>query len=142
MAAPTILQIMQGIETRLATITGLVFVSEIHPGQITPPAAVVGVPAIPSYHMTMRSGTFEIDIPVLVLTSAATDMGGQHALAAFANPTGASSVKTAIEDDKTLGGVVYDLVVSSFAPLGIDEVNTIGYWGGRFNVTVEAQGGT
>ncbi len=142
MAAPTILQIMQGIETRLATVTGLVFVSEIHPGQITPPAGVVGVPPIDNYHSTMRSGTMELNVPVLVLISAATDFGGQHALAAYANPTGTSSIKTAIETDRTLGGVVDDCVVQSFTPLSIEEVNTIGYWGGRFMLYVAAQGGT
>lgn len=142
MAAPTILQIMQGIETRLATVTGLAFVSEIHPGQITTPAGIVGVPPIDNYHLTMRSGTMELNIPVLVLTSAATDIGGQHALAAYANPTGSSSFKTAIETDITLGGVVDGCYVQSFTPLGIDEVNTIGYWGGRFMLYVAAQGGT
>jgi hypothetical protein len=142
MTAPTVLQIMQGIETQLATVTGLVFVSDIHPGQITTPAGVVGVPPIDDYHAAMRSGVIRLDVPVLILTSSATDFGGQHQLAAYANPTGSSSVKTAIETDRTLGGVVDDCFVRSFAPLGIDEVNTIGYWGGRFMLFIVAQGGT
>jgi hypothetical protein len=141
MTAPSIPDIMSGIETRLATISGL-FVSEIHPAQIVPPIAVVGVPAIPSYHLAMRAGSFEINPTVMVLVSATVDVAGQHQLAAYANPTGSSSVKTAIEGDRTLGGVVDDCLVESFRPLGLDEVNTIGYWGGVFTLAVYAQGGT
>jgi hypothetical protein len=136
----TILQVMEGIETRLATVTGLVFVSEIRPGQIVTPAGVVGVPPIDNYHLSMRNGTMDLTVPVLVLTSAASDYVGERALAAYANPSGSSSIKAAIETDRTLGGVVDDCYVQSFAPLGIDEVNTIGYWGGRFTLYVAAGG--
>lgn len=139
MTAPTILQVMQGIETRLATVTGL-NTSESHPGQITTPMAVVGVPPIDNYHVTMRNGTMDLTVPVLILVSAALDTVGQQALAAYANPTGSSSIKAAIEADRTLGGVVDDCYVQSFTPLGIDEVNTIGYWGGRFMLYVAAGG--
>lgn len=139
MAAPTILQIMQGIEARLATIAGL-RVTEYVPDQVTPPQASVGVPAVPAYHGSYGRGIFQLEPSVMVLTSAAQDRSGQVALAAYANPTGTSSVVTAIEGDKTLGGVVQDCVVVDFQPLGLQEVGLVGYWGGTFTLRVIAQG--
>lgn len=139
MAAPTILQVMQGIETRLATITGL-RVNDVIPDQINPPQAIVGVPPIPRYHATMQRGRFQLEPTVTVLVSAALDRVGQEALAEYANPTGAKSIITAIEADKTLGGVVDDCIVTSFRPLGLEEVGLIGYYGGVFDLQVIAQG--
>lgn len=139
MAAPTIEQIMLGIETRLKTITGL-RVAEYVADQINPPAAVVGVPEIDSYHATMGRGRFTLEPTVTVFTSAALDRVGQLKLASYANPTGANSVVAAIEGDKTLGGVVEDCIVVSFRPLGMEEVGVIGYYGGEFTLRTIASG--
>lgn len=131
--APTVAQVMEGIEARLATITGL-RASAVSPDQITPPAAVVGVPPVDAYHAAFNSSRMTLDFPVTVLVSAALDRVGQMALAGYANPTGSTSVKAAIEGDKTLGGIVDDCIVVSFRPLGLDEVGAIGYYGGVFTV--------
>lgn len=139
MAAPTIEQIMLGIEARLATISGL-RTSEIDPDQINPPVAIVGVPEIPRYHGTMGMGRFEIDPTVTVLVSATLDRVGQLQLAGYANPTGATSIRAAIEADKTLGGVVDDCFVISFRPLGRTEVGALGYYGGIFALRAIAVG--
>lgn len=138
MAAPTILQVMQGIETRLDTITGL-NVSAFVTDQISPPVAIVGVPPI-QYRETMQKGKFSLAPTVTVLVSAALDRTGQTLLAGFANPTGSASIITAIEGDKTLGGVVDDCIVWDFRPLGLDEVGQVGYYGGIFNLRVLATG--
>lgn len=142
--AATILQVMQGLETRLATITSpRLRVSDTVPDQIDPATtggyAIVGVPPI-EYRRTMGRGTYELPFTVTVLTSAAVSRVGQENLAAFANPTGSASVITAIEADKTLGGIVPDLVVDTFRPLGLDEVGVIGYYGGLFTLRVFASG--
>ena len=139
MAAPTIAQILAGVETRLATIDGL-RVSDIVPDQINPPAAIVGVPEIPDYHATQRRGYFIVSPTVTVLVSAALDRVGQMKLADYASPAGALSVVSAIEADRTLGGVVDDCIVTSFRPLGLEEVGLIGYYGGLFTLRVAAQG--
>lgn len=141
MTAPSIPAVLAGIETRLETITGL-HVSDVKPGQIVPPAAVVGVPPITDYWTSMKRGAFELEPTVMVLVSTAIDRPGQLALAAYANPTGASSVVAAVYADRTLGGVVDDCYVRDFRPLGIDEVGVIGYYGGIFTLYVVAQGGT
>ena len=141
MSAPTIAAVLAGIETRLETISGL-HVSDVKPGQIVPPAAVVGVPPIPDYWGSMKRGYFELEPTVMVLTSTAVDRPGQLTLAAYANPTGTSSIVAAIYGDRTLGGTVDDCYVRDFRPLGIDEVGVIGYYGGIFTLYVVAQGGS
>jgi len=140
MAAPTIEQVMLGIEARLATITGL-NTSEIYPGQVTTPSAVVGVPPIPDYHLAMGRGAFELEPTITVLVSTAMDQAGQIALAGYANPTGASSISEAILGDKTLGGVVASCHVRSFRPTEL-EWGAVTYYGGIFTLYVVAEGGT
>lgn len=138
--APTLEQIMDGIEDRLKTIAGL-RVSDVTPDQIVPPCAIVGVPAITEYHATFASGRMRLDeLTVTVLVSAAVDRIGQKLLAGYANPTGDTSVKAAIEADKTLGGVVEDCVVLSFRPLGLADVGVIGFYGGIFQLRAIATG--
>lgn len=143
MAAPTLAQVMTGLETRLDTITGL-RASDISPDQVNVSAnasvAIVGVPTIPRYHATMGRGKMDFQFSVTVLVSAQLDRAGQQRLAGFANPTGPTSVVAAIEADKNLGGVVDDCQVVSFRPLGLEEVNQIGYYGGEFVVEVIATG--
>lgn len=130
---------MLGIEARLATIAGL-RVSEIIPDQINPPAAIVGVPPIPNYRIAMGKGAYELAPTVTVLVSAALDRVGQLQLAGYADPTGASSIITAIEGDRSLGGAVADCVVESFRPIGLEEVGVIGYYGGVFTLKCIAAG--
>jgi len=139
MAAPTILQVMQGLETRLATISGL-RVSEFIADQITPPMAVVGVPPIESYRVTMQRGRFMLQPQIYILVSAALDRVGQAALASYADVSGATSIPAAVEGDRTLGGIVHDCVVDAFRPLGLEEVGMIGYYGGVFDLRVIAPG--
>lgn len=137
--APTIVQVMQGIEARLETISGL-RVSHVVPDQVNPPQAIVGVPPIPRYHQSMQRGKFDLEPTVTVLVSAGLDRAGQQNLAAYADPTGDKSIIVAIEGDRTLGSVVDDCIVISFEPLGLQEVGLIGYYGGRFALRAIASG--
>lgn len=139
MAAPTIQAVMEGLETRLATISGL-RVQDIQPDQVNLPAAYVGLPETVDYRAAFQRGLMALDMRVTVIVSAASDRVGQHALAAYANPTGTSSVIAAVEGDKTLGGVVSDCVVRTFKPLGLINVGGIEAYAGEWVVTVYAQG--
>lgn len=139
MTAPTIQQVLAGIETRLDTISGLrtdAFIAS----QVNPPAALVGVPPISNYRATMRRGRFQLEPVVYVFVSATLDRIGQQLLGSFADVTGDNSIPLAIEGDRTLGGVVEDCVVNSFRTLGMDEVGQIGYYGGVFDLLVIARG--
>ena len=139
MATPTILQVMQAIESALDDITGL-RTTEFIKDQMAPPFAMVGVPEIPDYHGAFRSGSMTIMPRVYVFVSAAVDRIGQTALAGYANPTGTQSIKVALETDNTLGGVVAQVMVKSFRPLGAEEMGAMGYYGGVFDLLVVATG--
>jgi len=127
--------IMQGIESRLATIAGL-RVSDTLPGAINPPQAIVGVPPVDSYVTSLGGIRPTLAPTVTVLVSSTMDRVGQLALAAYADPSGARSVPAAIAADPTLGGVVGGCQVTRFDPLGVEEVGLIGYFGGRFTLRV------
>lgn len=138
--ATTIPQIMTALGTRLDTITGLRGVGHA-PDNPSPPTAFPLVPAIPSYREAMQRGTYVVPFRIAILTGAQLDRAGQLALAGFANPTGALSVRAALEDtDRTLGGLIDDLVVDGFDPTGLQEVGLVNYYGGVFNVRVIASG--
>jgi hypothetical protein len=139
MTIPSLVQVMDGIEARLATIPGL-RTSDVSPGAISPPCAIVGVPDIPEYRTTMGRGWWTLAPTVTVLTSPTLDRIGQKLLAGFADVTGASSVAAAIEADRTLGGTVSECWVSDFRPLGLEEVGLIGYFGGLWTLHVVAAG--
>lgn len=137
MTAPSIASIMAGIETRLRTITGL-NTSDISPGQITPPCAIVGIPPIPNYHATFGRAKWELSPTITVLTSTTMDRAGQLLLAGYADHSGATSVAGAIEGDPTLGGIVDFCIVDDFRPLGLEEVGLLGYYGGVFSLRIVA----
>lgn len=138
--APTIAAIMAGIETRLATISGL-RVNDVDPYNPTPPFAFVGMPDNIDYHATMGRGKAVLNFTITVGTSSVSDRSGQLALADYASFTGTKSIIGAIEGDRTLGGVVDDCVVTGFRK--VDGFITLGqatYFGGIFSVMVAATG--
>lgn len=140
MATPMLTQLMDALEVRLKTVSGLRVTSE-SPGAVNPPAAFVGVPPVPEYRAAFGRGSVYLrDWPLVVLTSSKLDRIGQRALAEYASWAGAKSIPLALEADKTLGGLVDDLVVQSFRPLGLDEVGVLQYFGGEFRVDMVMSG--
>ena len=135
----TIEDVMSGISTALRTITNL-RVEELFEGDINPPVAVVGLPTVTTYHSSMARGHFELEPTITVFTSQAVNRVGQLTLAGYANPSGATSVRAAIEADKTLGGKVSDCTVQGFRPLDLEEYAAFGYFGGIFNLYVITRG--
>ena len=136
----TIAQIMAGVETRLATISGL-RTKDVSPTQIVAPCAFVSVPSIPEYRITMGRGRYRLSMSVVVLVATGgPDRAAQLKLASYADVTGADSIPAAIEGDKTLGGTVENCIVEEFRPLGTEEVGALGYYGGIFGLSVVAAG--
>jgi len=131
-----VLNVMDAIEARLSTISGL-RVSDVSPGQVNPPQAIIGTPNV-EYH-AVHSGGDEHDFQLYVLTSAALDRIGQRLLAEFAASSGARSIRATLEADRSLGGVADDVRVTRFRVLGRREVGLIGYFGGVFTVEVLAE---
>lgn len=139
MATPTILQVMTALESALDDISGL-RTSEFIKDQMSPPFAMVGVPEIPDYHGAFRSGSMTISPRVYVFVSSVVDRIGQTRLSEYADPVGSKSIKAAIEADPTLGGIVAQVMVKSFRPLGAEEMGALGYYGGVFDLYVVATG--
>lgn len=123
-----------GLATNLATISGL-RTSSFVPDNPTPPIAIV-VPSRIEYDAAMSRGMDTYTFEVLVIAQRASERGAQDALDGYCNPTGATSIKTALQSDRTLGGAAFDLRVtdmSSYAPLTVGETL---YLAATFSVTV------
>lgn len=131
----TIRTVMLGIENRLDTIPGL-NASGVKPDMITPPAAIVGVPAVSDYQQAYGRSKYELGPTVTVLTSAVLDRPGQLTLAEYVSLAGPKSIPAAIHADPTLGGVAEAAEVVSFRPLGVEDVARIGFYGGLFVLRV------
>jgi hypothetical protein len=125
-----------GLSTRLATITGLRTAAYI-PDDPMPPMAIV-VPQGITYDTTMGRGMDEYEFSILVLGSRVSDRAGQLAMDAYCNPSGSSSIKAAIEADKTLGGSAFDCRVREMRNLSQTTVGDQQYLSAEFVVTVYA----
>lgn len=130
----TIQTIRQGIANNLATITGL-RTSAFVPDNPTPPIAIV-VPDRVVYDTANRRGLDTYTFRVLVIAQRASERGAQATLDGFCNPTGSSSIKTAIESDRTLGGSANDCRVTDLTEYGEVPIGETQYLGATFSVTV------
>lgn len=128
----SISSIRSGLATRLATISGL-RTSPTLPDAPNPPIAVV-MPSSVSYDDTFKRGMQTYVFNVLVIVGRVDERTAQNNLDAFVSSTGTSSVKLAIEGDKTLGGVVFDTRVSEMRNYGQLPVGEIVYLTAEFTV--------
>lgn len=103
------------------------------------PVLMVGGPEI-EYDKTFGRGHDDYTIPMIVLCSKVSDEDSQARLDSYLDPFGDSSIKTAIEADSTLGGVVEDLRVVSTTDYGMHEVGGVEYLAGVVVVHVMASG--
>ena len=132
----TIANIRSGIATNLRTISGLRVFEEI-PDQVSPPAAVVSLNNI-EYHQAFSGGLNIFRFTVRVIVGRAAERQAQRNLDTYAEPTGASSVKSAIESNRTLSGACQDLIVESMPNIGSITVNENEYLAGEWTVTCYA----
>lgn len=132
----TMNQLRLGLSTRLATITGLRSYAYI-PDDPSPPIAIV-IPQGITYDTVMSRGMDEYEFSILVLGSRVSDRAGQLAMDAYCNPSGSSSIKAAIEGDKTLGGYAFDCRVREMRNLSQTTVGDQQYLSAEFVVTVYA----
>ena len=130
----TVQTIRQGIATNLATISGL-RTSAFVPDNPTPPIAIV-VPERVDFDTAMHRGLDTYSFKVLVIAQRASERSAQNTLDAFCDPTGATSVKAAIESDRTLGGAANDCRVTDLTDYGPLTVGETQYLAATFTVTV------
>jgi hypothetical protein len=111
----TVTQVATGLATNLATITGL-RTSAYQPEQLNTPLAFPTLNTV-TYHKAMGGGDVTMDWTITVLVGRYTDRTAFATLDGYLSYSGATSVRAAIESDRTLGGVCQTLVVSSAADI-------------------------
>ena len=111
--AASVSAIGDGLATALATISGLRTYS-YQPEQLNVPFAYVNLDSI-NYHMAFNGGNVVTTWSVVLVVARWTDRNANAALDAYVSYSGASSVRAAIEADKTLGGICQTLIVNSSA---------------------------
>jgi hypothetical protein len=118
---------------KLDTIAGLRCFDYV-PDSLAPPAAVVE-PLEIDYDEAMNKGLEFYRAYILVIVGRMSDRSSQDRLDAYLTDTGASSVKAALEADRTLGGACATLQVASARPreVVVSGVNMIAY---RFEVRI------
>ena len=134
MAALT--DIRNGLATRIATISGLRTAATI-PDQVNPPIAIV-IPERLTYDDAFNRGLVTYSFLVQVIVGKVSERTSQNKIDGFINPTGATSIKAAIEGDKTLNGVVFDTRVTEVTGYSVVQVGDIAYMSCEFRVTVLA----
>ena len=132
----TVSTIRIGLATNLATITGL-RTSATMPDAINPPIAIV-VPEGITFDSAMARGMDEYSFTIMVIVGRADARTSQSKVDDFCNPTGAGSVKTAIESDRTLGGAAQTLRVTEMRSYTSITAGDVVYLAAEFAVTVYA----
>lgn len=133
----SITALRSGLATRLGTISGLRTTTET-PDTINPPVAIINVGTV-NYDRAFQRGLDEYNFVVTVIVGRVGIRSAQRLLDSFVSPTGASSVKLAIELDRTLGGNCDSLRVTDMRNYGSLVVGEITYLAAEFNVVVFAQ---
>jgi hypothetical protein len=121
-----------GLAANAATITGLRTAATI-PDNPNPPVAVV-VPSSLSFNDAFHSGMNTFTFNVLLLVGKVSERSGQNSLDAYCSSTGSSSMKLALESDKTLGGNAYDVRVTEIRNYGEIAVGDVNYLSAEFIV--------
>jgi hypothetical protein len=131
----TVKDIRAGIAKNLANISGL-RVTPYVPDSPNAPAAFVEPQTI-NYDQTFHRGLDEFDFDVTVLVQRVTsERTSQDNLDAYIASSGSKSVKSAIELDRTLGGLVQDCRVVSLSSYGQVSYGDSTYLGAVFSIKV------
>jgi hypothetical protein len=127
--------IRQGLANNLATIPGLRTAAEV-PDLPNPPIAIVALNSV-TYDRAYAQGMTSYMFTVTVIVGRVAEREAQRRLDAYIS-TGSSSVKYAVESDKTLGGNAYDCRVVSMDSVGSLTISDNTYLAADFTVTVIA----
>jgi hypothetical protein len=122
----------EGLATNLRTIEGMRAVKTI-PDNINPPTAVI-YPQSMTYDESFQRGLTIYTFTVVVIVGRVDERTAQNRLDAFVSSTGNSSVKLAIESDKTLNGKAFDVRVSEMRNYGSIDISEVTYLSAEFTV--------
>lgn len=127
--------IRTALAANLASLAGLRTAAEV-PDLPNPPVAIVGLRSV-TYDGAFNDGLTNYNFAVTVIVGRAAERTAQRKLDAFIS-TGATSIKGAIESDKTLGGNAFDCRVVSMDSVGSLSISDTTYLAADFTVTVIA----
>lgn len=132
--ATTVSQVKTGLKTRLLTISGLQ-ARDYQPDNVSPP---YGWPMLESigYHGAMGGGLVTYEFTVSVVVSRVVEKDAQTKLDGYLSYDGTTSIRAAIEGDKTLGGVASNLIVKSAGNISQIDIGDASYFAIDFAVTV------
>lgn len=126
--------VLTGLATRLATISGLKTYDYLA-DSIVAPAAVISPEQI-SYDSSQGGATADPLISIKLAVARSNDRLGQKNLYAYTDTTGASSVAAAVAGGPTLGGAAHYAVVSEARNFGLYTFGDVTYYGCEFVVQV------
>ena len=128
--------IRSALATNLATISGLRTSGDV-PDNPNPPQAVVFLETV-EYDDAFQGGLTTMQFKVMVIVSRADDRTAQRKLNEYISPDGARSIKSAVESDRSLGGLVQTLRLTAMTSLGSTIVSEQEYMAVEFSVAVYA----
>jgi hypothetical protein len=126
-------QVRDGLKTRLQTITGL-RAYDLIPDTVVPPCAVVGQLDF-TFDIDNARGLDQAQVDVLVIVQRFSERAGQDKLDAYLAGSGSTSIKAAIEGDRTLGGTVNTLRVTG-AEAGTYDSQGVTFLSYRYRITI------
>jgi hypothetical protein len=125
--------IREALGTNLQTITGLRIYDQL-PDVIVPPCAVVGQLDF-TFDIDNARGLDQASTDIFVIVQRFSERTGQAKLDALLAGTGPGSIKTALESDRSLGGLVNTLRVIS-ADAGTYSSGDQTFLSYRYNLTI------
>jgi hypothetical protein len=132
----TVSQIKTGLAANLATVSGLRAYA-YQPDNVNTPFAWPLLDSI-QYNGAMGGGLITHKFTVSVVVGRSAERTAQSLLDGYLSYAGATSIRQALESDRTLGGVVQDLIVESANNISTLEANDATYLAIDFVVTVYA----
>ena len=135
-SATTVSQIKTGLAANLATVSGLRAYA-YQPDNVNTPFAWPLLDSI-QYNGAMGGGLITHKFTISVVVGRSAERTAQTLLDGYLSYAGFNSIRAAIESDRTLGGVVQDLIVESASNISTLEANDAIYLAIDFMVTVYA----
>ena len=132
----TVSQIKTGLAANLATVSGLRAYA-YQPDNVNTPFAWPLLDSI-QYNGAMGGGLITHKFTISVVVGRSAERTAQTLLDGYLSYKGVTSIRAAIESDRTLGGVVQDLIVESANNISTLEANDATYLAIDFVVTVYA----
>ena len=126
-------KVREAIGTNIERISGIRIYDQI-PDVVVPPCAIVGQLDF-TFDIDNARGLDQASVDVYVIVQRISERAGQDKLDELLSGTGTKSIKTALESDRTLGGLVNTLRVIS-AESGTYTTGDQTFLSYRYNLTI------